>query len=160
MNSRNKFIFQILLITLFCKITFGFKIQTLEYVHMMTGEMNSYRFKISNRCENKFCLHDVPFRLHFKTTRYIDGHAQEYDFGQCLHHILSPKMKFHFCQNDRNEITPAVSFKVKRTCALNTISDEYAFIHFTSGKFCSHENLMPVSNFISVKMTDMKSMPV
>ena len=40
------------------------------------------------------------------------------------------------------------------------ISNEAELIHFASGKFCSHENLMSVWNFISVKMTDMKSIPV
>ena len=45
-----------------------------EYVHMR-GEMNSYRFEISNRCENKFCSHEVSLQLHFKTTRYFDGHV-------------------------------------------------------------------------------------
>ena len=42
-----------------------------------------------------------------------------------------------FCQNDRNEITPAMSFK--RTCALNAVTNESALIHFDSGKFCSYE---------------------
>ena len=51
-------------------------------------------------------------------------------------------MKCHFCQNDRNEITPEMS--LKRTCALNAISNESALIHYPSGKFCSHENLVPV----------------
>ena len=51
-----------------------------------------------------------------------------------------------------NEITPAMSFK--RSCALNAISNESALTHFASGKLCSHENLMSVWNFISVKMTD------
>ena len=46
----------------------------LEYVHMR-GEINSYRFEISNRRESKFCSHDVSFRLHFKTIRYFDRHA-------------------------------------------------------------------------------------
>ena len=46
---------------------------------------------------------------------------------------------------------PALSFK--RTCALNATSNESALIHFVSGKLCSHENLMPVWNFISVKLT-------
>ena len=36
---------------------------------------------------------------------------------------------------------------------------ESALIHFVSCKLCSHENLMPVWNLISVKMTDMKSIP-
>ena len=46
----------------------------LEYVHMR-GEMNSYRFEISNRRVNKFCSHEVSFQLHFETTRYFDGHV-------------------------------------------------------------------------------------
>ena len=29
--------------------------------------------------------------------------------AQCLQNILSPEVKFHFCQNDRNETTPAMS---------------------------------------------------
>ena len=49
-------------------------VRYLEYVHMR-GEMNSYRFEISNRRENKFCSHEVSFRLHFKTTQYFDGHV-------------------------------------------------------------------------------------
>ena len=52
---------------------------------------------------------------------------------------------------------PALSFK--RTCALNATSNGSALIHFVSGKLCSHENFMPVWNFISVKMTYMKSIP-
>ena len=43
-----------------------------EYAQMR-GEMNSYRFEISNRRENKFCSHEVSFRLHFKTTQCFDG---------------------------------------------------------------------------------------
>ena len=41
--------------------------------------------------------------------------------------------------------------------ALNATFNQSALIHFVSGKLCSHENLMLVWNFISVKMTDMKS---
>ena len=73
---------------------------------------------------------------------------------------------FYMIFDHRNEVSflskwpiwksiPALSFK--RTCALNATSNESALIHFVSGKLCSHENLMPVWNFISVKMTDMKS---
>ena len=47
-----------------------------------------------------------------------------------------------------------------RTCASNAISNESALIHFFSGKLCSHENLMLVWSFISVKMTNMKSIPL
>ena len=48
----------------------------------------------------------------------------------------------------------------KRTRALKAISNEYALTHFATGNFCSQENLMPVWNFIPVKMNDMKSIPV
>ena len=72
--------------------------------------MKSCRFPISNWRENKFCSHEQ---------------MQAFHFGKCLHDIISPEMKFHFCQNDRNEITPAVSFK--RTCTF--ISLRVNFVH-------------------------------
>ena len=40
----------------------------------MRGEMNSCRFEISNRRENKFCSHEVLFGLYFKTAQYFGGH--------------------------------------------------------------------------------------
>ena len=52
---------------------------------------------------------------------------------------------------------PYLQWVSKRTWSLNVLSNESALIHFVSVKFCSHENLMPVWNFISVKMIDMKS---
>ena len=52
---------------------------------------------------------------------------------------------------------PALSFRP--TCALNAIFNKPALIRFVSSKPCSHENLMPVWNLISVKMTDMKPIP-
>ena len=66
-----------------------------------------------------------------------------------------PKQKFISVKMTDMKSIPALSFK--RTCALNVTSNESALIYFVSGKLCSHENLMPVLNFISVKMTDMKS---
>ena len=51
-------------------------------------------------------------------------------------------MKFIFCQNDHNEVIPAMIFK--HTYALKAISNESALIHFASDKFGSHENLMLV----------------
>ena len=107
----------------------------------MRGEMNSYRFEISNRRENKFCSHEVSFRLHFKTTRYFDGHVQAFHFGQCLHDILSPEMKFHFCQNDRYEIDTRIEFQMHMRIKHN-IQRVCGYIHCVSGKLCSHENLM------------------
>ena len=43
---------------------------------------------------------------------------------------------------------------------LNAIFKESALTHFASSKLCSDEYPMPVWNFMSVKMTDMKSIPV
>ena len=101
--------------------------------------MNTYRFEISNRRESKFCLHGVSLRLHLKTTQYFDEHALAFHFGYCLHEILSPEIKTHFCQNDRSKIAPTMTFK--RTCSLSAIFSESALISFALGKFCSHENL-------------------
>ena len=85
--------------------------------------------------------------------------------GICRHFIsvsvyiifYHPKWNFISVKMTNMKSIPAMSFKL--TCALNATSNETALIHFVSGKFCSHENLMPVWNFISVKMTDMKFIP-
>ena len=42
------------------------------------------------------------------------------------------------------DMKPIPATSLKYTCALNAISNESALINFVSGKFCSHENLMPV----------------
>ena len=52
----------------------------------------------------------------------------------------------------------AMSFKL--TCTLNATFNKSVFIHFTLGKFCSHENFEPVWKFISIKMIHIKSIPV
>ena len=82
----------------------------LEYVHMR-GEMNSCRFEILNRRENKFSSHEVSFQQYFKVTRYFDGHVWAFHFGWCLHDILLPEIKFHFCRNDRYEIHTGIEFQ-------------------------------------------------
>ena len=125
----------------------------LEYVHMRS-EMNSYRFEISNRRQNKFSSHEISFRLHFKTTRYFDGHFTSDSVYMIFYH---PKWNSFLSKWPILKSIRAMSFK--RTCALKAISNESALIHFVLGKFCSHESLTPVWNFISVKMTDMESMP-
>ena len=68
--------------------------------------------------------------------------------------------KWNFISVKMTDMKPIPALSFKRTCALNATSNESALIHFVSGKLCSHENLMPVWNFISVKMTDMKSIPL
>ena len=83
----------------------------------------------------------------------------------CRHFILGsvcmifyhPKWRFISVKVADIKSIPALSFK--RICALIATSNDSALIHFVSGKLSSHENLMPVWNFISVKMTDMKSIP-
>ena len=62
-----------------------------------------------------------------------------------------PKCNFISVKMTNMKSIAALSFK--RTCALNTTSKESALIHFVLGKLCSDENLAPVWNFISVKMT-------
>ena len=62
-----------------------------------------------------------------------------------------PRWNFISVKMTDMKFIPALSFK--RTRALNATSNESALIHFVSGKLCSHENLMPVWNFISVKLT-------
>ena len=71
--------------------------------------------------------------------------------------LYQPKWNFISVKVTDMKSIPALSFK--RTCALNATSNKSALIHFVSGKLCSHENLMPVWHFVSVKMTDMKSTP-
>ena len=68
--------------------------------------------------------------------------------------------KWHFISVKMNNMKSISAMSFKRTCTLNAISNECPLIHFTLGKFSSHENFMPVWNFISVKLTDMKSIPV
>ena len=68
-----------------------------------------------------------------------------------------PKWSFISVKVTDMKSIPALSFK--RICALITTSNDSALIHFVSGKLSSHENLTPVWNSISVKMTDMKSIP-
>ena len=128
----------------------------LEYVHMR-GEMNSYRFEISNRRENKFCSQWSFISAGFQNDPIF--------WWTCVG--ISFQVVFTWYWITRNEISflsvtdmksiPALS--IKRTCALNATSNESALIRFVSGKLCSHENLMLVWNFILVKMTDMKSIP-
>ena len=67
--------------------------------------------------------------------------------------------KWNFISVKMTDMKSIPSLSFKSTCALNATSNESALIHFVSGKLCSHENLMPLWNFISVKMTGMKSIP-
>ena len=97
------------------------------------GEMNSYRSEISNRCENKFCSHEVSFRLHFKTTPYFDGYVVGLSFRVVFTYFIT-----------RNEISflskwpiwnPYPHWVNKRTCALNATSNESVLTHFVLGKY-------------------------
>ena len=126
----------------------------------MRDEMNSYRFEILNRRENKFCSHEVLF--HFgcisKQLNVLMDMCRHFISDSLYMIFYHKKLNFISVKMTDMKSIPALSFK--RTCALNATSNEFALINFVSGKLCSHENLMPVWNFISVKMTDMKSIPI
>ena len=81
--------------------------------------------------------------------RFISGNVY-----MIFYHL---QWNFIFVKMINMKSIPALSFN--RTCTLNTTSNESALIHFVSGKLFWHENLMMVWNFISVKMTNMKSIP-
>ena len=66
-----------------------------------------------------------------------------------------PKWNFISVKMTDIKSMPALCFK--RTYVLIATPNESALIYFVLGKLCSHENLTPVWNFISVKMTDIKS---
>ena len=119
--------------------------------------MNSYRFETSNQRESNFCSQEVSFRLHFKTTRYFMDMCRHFISGSVYIIFYQPKWNFISVKMTDMKSIPALSFKC--TCALNATCNESAIIYFVSSKLCSHENLMLVWNFISVKMTDMKSIP-
>ena len=65
--------------------------------------------------------------------------------------------KWNFISVEMTDMKSIPALTFKRTCTINTISNKSALIHFVHGKLCSHDNLMLISNFILVKMTDMKS---
>ena len=124
----------------------------------MRDNMNSYHFEIWNRRENKFCSHEVSFRLHFKMTEYYDGMRRDFILGSVYMIFYHPKWNFISVKLTNMKSIPEMISKC--TCTLNAISNESPLIHFASGKFCSHENLMAVLNFISFKVSDMKFIPV
>ena len=105
--------------------------------------------------------------LRFQTgVKTSSVHMKFHIFMDMCRHFISgsvhmifyhPKWNFISVKMTDMKSIPALSFK--RTCALNATSNESELIHFVSGKLCSHENLMPVWNFVSIKMTDMKSIP-
>ena len=127
-----------------------------EYVHMR-DEMNSYRFEISSRRENKFCSHKFHFDCISKRPDILMDMCRHFISGSVYMIFYHPEWNFISVKTTDMKSRPALSFK--RTSALNITSNECVLIHFASGKSFSHENLMPVWNFISVKMNDMKSIP-
>ena len=123
----------------------------------MGGEMNSTGLRFQTGVKTSYvhmkfrfgCISKWPDILMDMCRHFISGGVYMI-FYHPIWNFISLKM------TDMKSI-PALNFK--RTCALNAASNESALIHFVSGKVCSHENLTPVSNFILVKMTDMKSIP-
>ena len=65
--------------------------------------------------------------------------------------------KWNFISVKMTDIKSMSALSFKRTYVLIATPNESALIYFVLGKLCSHENLTPVWNFISVKMTDIKS---
>ena len=123
----------------------------------MRGEMNSYRCEFQTGVKTS----SVHMPLHFgcisKRPNSVMDMCSHFILGSVSMIFYHPKWNFISLKMTHMKAIPALTFK--RTCTLNATSNESALIHFFLGKLCSHENLMPVWNFISVKMTDMKSIP-
>ena len=123
----------------------------------MRGKMSSYRFEISNRRETSSVHMKFRFGWISKRPDILMDMCRHFISGSVYMTFYHPKWNFISVKMTDMKSIPALSFE--RTCALNATSNESALIHFVSGKLGSHENLMPVWNFISIKMTDMKSIP-
>ena len=67
--------------------------------------------------------------------------------------------KWNFIYVKVTDMKSITAMRLKRTCSLSAISNVSVLIHFVFGKFCSHENLMPIWNLILIKITDIKSIP-
>ena len=121
--------------------------------HERRNELTGLRFQTGVKTSS------VQMKFHFgcisKRPDILMGMCRHFISGSVYMTLYHPKWNFISVKVTDMKSIPALSFK--RTCALNATSNESALIHFVSGKLCSHENLMPVWNFISVKMTDMKS---
>lgn len=102
----------------------------------------------------------VLFTWRFKTARYFNGHMWAFHFGQCFAYYFITRIRLHFCQKwltvKMTDMKSIREMNFKSTCKLNEMTNESVLVHFISDKFCSHENLMPVWNFISVKINVMK----
>ena len=123
--------------------------------HERRNELTGLRFQTGVKTSS------VQMKFHFgcisKRPDILMGMCRHFISGSVYMMFHCTKWNFMFVKMTYMKSIPALSFK--RMCALNATSSESALIHFVSGKLCSHENLMPVWNFISVKMTDMKSIP-
>ena len=120
----------------------------------MRGELNSNRWDLKPAWKEGMmfhfcCIWKGPIILMEMFRQFISGRA---------YIIFYQRKWIFFCQNDHNETTTVMSFK--RTCAWNGIFDESALIHFVSGVFFSHQDLVPVWNFLLTKIIDMKSILV
>ena len=95
------------------------------------------------------CISKRPYILMDMRRHFISGSVY-----MIFYH---PKWNFISVKMTDMKSIPAMSFK--HTCALNVIFNESALIHFVSGKFCSHENLMPVNIHVntSKELTEYRS---
>ena len=82
-----------------------------------------------------------------KSQSFLLTHAQMFSliwfhFKCCLHDILSPEMKFRFCQNDCSEITPSPSFNsgcIMWTLERDWPDTEMKIFHFAQNEIpCKH----------------------
>ena len=92
------------------------------------------------------CISKQPDTLKTLCRHFISGSV----------YMIFYHTKWNFISVKMTDMKSLAAMSFEPTCALNAISNESALIHFISGKFCLYEDLMPVWNFISVKMTDMK----
>ena len=83
----------------------------------MRGKTNSNWFEISNRRENKFCLHEVSFQLHFKTILHFDGMPRHFISSSAYVIFYHPKWNFISVKMTLMKSIPTMSFK--RKCKLN-----------------------------------------
>ena len=88
----------------------------------MRDEMNSYRFEILNRRENKFCSHEVLFHFGYisKQLNVLMDMCRHFISDSLYMIFYHKKLNFISVKMTDMKSIPALSFK--RTCALNATS--------------------------------------
>ena len=117
----------------------------------MRGEMNSYWLRFYTGVKTS----SVHMKFHFGCIWKRPDILMDISFRVVFTYFIA-RNEIHFCQNDRYEIHTRndvqthmrIKRNIQRLCA-----DSFCF-----GQILFTQNLMPVRNFILVKMIDMKSM--